>query len=498
MWKKLPLLCGAVAGSVPSLWAQEKPNFLIIVTDDQTFESIGCLNNPEIKTPNIDRLVRQGTTFTHAFNQGSWTGAISVASRTMLITGQYLYHASDNSKYLPWREPEQRKTIEEPKLWGEVFEEAGYRTYITGKWHNSDYALLKCFQEGDAVGAGFYESRDENDKTNTQYGRPNGGKWVPYDNRLGGHWSPAVKDIVYEDGERKAGKKYYMSRHTSELYADKAVNYLETKAGKDGKPFFMYVAFNAPHDPRQSPKEYLDMYLEEQMKVPANFLPEHPFDQGDSKIRDEELAPFPRTEEAVKLHRREYYAIITHADHEIGRILDALEKSGQDKNTYIIFTSDHGLAVGMHGLMGKQNQYECSVRMPLVFVGPGIKAGVQTDALVYMQGLFATTCEMAGIPVPESVDFPSLNPQLKNRKAAGEEYIFGSYRNLQRMVRSDRYKLIVYPKSKQVQLFDLKKDPDERVNLAGQPKYGKIQQRMWEQLKKEQQKFGDKLVLKEI
>ena len=177
--------------------------------------------------------------------------------------------------------------------------------------------------------------------------------------------------------EKKAGEKYYMSRHTSELYADKAVNYLETKAGKDGKPFFMYVAFNAPHDPRQSPKEFLDMYPREQVKVPANFLPEHPFDQGDSKIRDEELAPFPRTEEAVKLHRQEYYAIITHADYEIGRILDALEKSGQDKNTYIIFTSDHGLAVGMHGLMGKQNQYECSVRMPLIFTGPGIKAGAK-------------------------------------------------------------------------------------------------------------------------
>ena len=492
------MLCGAVAGSVPALWAQEKPNFLIIVTDDQTFESIGCLNNPEVKTPNIDRLVRQGTTFTHAFNQGSWTGAISVASRTMLITGQYLYRAGENSKYLPWREPEQKKTASEPKLWGEVFGEAGYHTYITGKWHNSDYALLKCFEEGDAVGAGFYESRDENDKTNTQYGRPNDGKWVPYDNRLGGHWSPAVKDIVYEEGEKKAGKKYYMSRHTSELYADKAVNYLETKAGKDGKPFFMYVAFNAPHDPRQSPKEYLDMYPREQVKVPSNFLPEHPFDQGDSKIRDEELAPFPRTEEAVKLHRQEYYAIITHADHEIGRILDALEKSGQAKNTFIIFTSDHGLAVGMHGLLGKQNQYECSVRLPLIFVGPGIQAGAKTDALVYMQGLFATTCEMAGIPVPESVDFPSLNPQLKNRKAVGEEYIYGSYRNLQRMVRSDRYKLIVYPKVGKVQLFDLKKDPDERVNLADESKYRKIRAQMWEQLKKEQQKFGDKLVLKEI
>lgn len=496
MWRKSPLLFSAFAGSVQMLYAQEKPNFLVIVTDDQTFESIGCLNNKEIKTPNIDRLVKQGTTFTHAFNQGSWTGAISVASRSMLITGQHLYNVQHNSKYLPWREPEQLKTTQEAKLWGETLGEAGYDTFITGKWHNSDYALLKCFKEGSAVGAGFYESRDEQDKNNTQYGRPNGGKWVPYDNRLGGHWSPGVKDIVSENGEKKTGKKYYASRHTSELFADNAVDYLASRSGKAENPFFMYVAFNAPHDPRQSPKEFLDMYPRDKIKIPANYIPEHPFDQGDSKIRDEELAPFPRTEEAVRLHRQEYYAIISHADREIGRILDALDASGKAGNTYVIFTSDHGLAVGMHGLLGKQNQYECSVRMPLIIAGPGIKAGARTDALVYMQGLYATTCELANVPVPESVDFPSLVPQLKNLKAPGEKYIFGSYRHLQRMVRSERYKLIIYPKAGEEQLFDLKNDPDERMNLAANPKYKEIKERMKTELKREQQRFGDTLILK--
>lgn len=494
MWEKLTLLVGTCVGCYQAMYAQEKPNFLVIVTDDQTFESIGCLNNEEIKTPNIDRLVARGTTFTHAFNQGSWTGAISVASRTMLITGQYLFQASKNTKYLPWREPEQGKEMQESKLWGEAFGEAGYDTYITGKWHNSDYALLKCFDRGEAVGAGFYESRDENDKGNTQYGRPDGGKWMPFDNRLGGHWSPDVRDIVRENGEEKVGGKYHVSRHTSGLYADKAIHYLNA-VGKDSKPFFMYVAFNAPHDPRQSPKEFVDMYPMDKIKVPDNFVPEHPFNQGDNKIRDEELAPFPRTEEAVKLHRREYYAIISHADDEIGRILDALEQSGKAHNTYVIFTSDHGLAVGMHGLMGKQNQYDCSVRMPLIMTGPGIKAGKQTDAQVYMQGLYATTCELAGIPVPESVQCPSLLPQLKNTGAEGEKYIFGSYRNLQRMIRSDRYKLIVYPQVGKEQLFDLKKDPGECFDLAAGPKYAKIKAQLKTELKKLQNRFGDKMIL---
>ena len=146
----------------------------------------------------------------------------------------------------------------------------------------------------------------------------------------------------------------------------------------------MYVAFNAPHDPRQAPKEFVDRYPLESIELPPNYLPEHPFDQGERyTLRDEILAPFPRTEEAIKIHMQEYYAIISHMDYEIGRILEKLETLGIADNTYIIFTADHGLAVGQHGLLGKQNQYDHSIRVPLVINGPDIQAGTSTDALVY-------------------------------------------------------------------------------------------------------------------
>ena len=139
------------------------------------------------------------------------------------------------------------------------------------------------------------------------------------------------------------------------------------------------------------------MYPADKIEVPPNFLPQHPFDQGDFDCRDEKLAPFPRTPADVQVHRREYYASVTYMDQQLGRILDALEKSGQADNTYIIVTGDHGLAVGEHGLMGKQNLYDCSVRMPFIIAGPDIAAGRKIDALMYQHCLFPTICELAGI-----------------------------------------------------------------------------------------------------
>ena len=183
------------------------------------------------------------------------------------------------------------------------------------------------------------------------------------------------------------------------------------------KPFFLYVGFNSPHDPRQAPKEFVDMYPPARIEVPPNYLPEHPFDQGDHEVRDEILAPFPRTREAVQLHRSEYYAHITYMDAQIGRILDALEKSGPARNTYVIFTADHGLAVGQHGLMGKQNLYDHSIRMPLMVAGPGIARGRRVDHLVYQHSLFATTCELAGVKAPDTLEFPSLADLLTGRAA---------------------------------------------------------------------------------
>jgi len=143
----------------------------------------------------------------------------------------------------------------------------------------------------------------------------------------------------------------------------------------------MYLAFNATHDPRQSPKEYIDRYPLDRIKLPENFLPQYPHAAKvcGLGLRDEKLMPYPRTEFAVKVHRQEYFAIVTHMDDQIGRILEALEKSGKADNTYIIFTADHGLAVGHHGFCGKQNMYDHSMRVPFFIVGPDIEAGSKID-----------------------------------------------------------------------------------------------------------------------
>lgn len=474
--------------------AQEKPNFIVIITDDQTYESINALNNSDIRTPNLDRLVRTGTTFTNAFNQGSWSSAVSVASRSMLITGQYVNNACRNDSYLDdWAMIEHNDSNTNVPLWGEVFKKAGYTTFITGKWHNSDEALLKCFEYGKSIGEGFYESVSEEGK-HLQYNRKDCSVWNPIDVKLGGHWNPMVKDIIISNGKRCVSNKYNTQRHTSETYGEAAIEFLRNYDEKS--PFLMYVAFNAPHDPRQSPKRFVEYYDKESIKMPLNFMSEHPFNQGDSKIRDERLAPFPRTPEAIRLHRQEYYAIISHTDEVIGRIIDELEYRGLDKNTYIIFSSDHGLAIGSHGLMGKQNLYEHTIRMPFIIKGPGISKNVQTDELIYMQSIYPTTCELAGIDIPETVDYKSIVPIINDPyNCKGEKYIWGTYRNLQRMIRDKNYKLILYPEVKEIQLFDIQNDPYETINLKTNEKYSKILKSMFKLMKSQQIKFGDTLNL---
>ena len=141
--------------------------------------------------------------------------------------------------------------------------------------------------------------------------------------------------------------------------------------------------------------------------------------------------------------------------------LKALEKSGKADNTYIIFSADHGLAVGEHGLMGKQNQYDHSVRMPFFISGPGIKAGSQSDALIYMQSIFATTCDIAGIEAPETVDFPSLKGIIDGKTDKVHDAVFGNYRHFQRMVRTEKHKMILYPHNGNQQLFDIEKEVRE-------------------------------------
>jgi choline-sulfatase len=418
----------------------------------------------------MDRLAARGCAFTHCFHQGSWSPAVCLPSRTMLNSGLTAFHAQAGVDHVP--------------TWGQTLGNAGYDTYICGKWHLDTTVLQRSFKEMGPIGPGMFPSTPDG---GAAYGRPRpGDTWQPWDESLKGHWlhTSLWKNQTPDKIE-----------HAAVIYGDCSTEYLLTKVAKRNTPFFMYVGFNSPHDPRQSTTEYLDLYPQNEMRVPPNFLPEFPFDLGDYYIRDEMLAPFPRTPEAIQLHRKEYYALITLMDAQIGRILDALRQTGKADNTYIILTADHGLAVGEHGLMGKQNMYDCSVRMPLFISGPGIEAGKRIDELVYQHSMYATTCDLAGVSVPHTVEFPSLAPLIHGSNQPVHDAVFSYYRNFQRMVRTKTHKLVVYPQIQKSQLFDIEKDPWEMHDLSADPASVSIKADLMQHLRRLQQELDDKLDL---
>jgi arylsulfatase A-like enzyme len=220
-----------------------------------------------------------------------------------------------------------------------------------------------------------------------------------------------------------------------------------------------------------APAPYAAMYSPARIRLPGNFLPQHPFDNGELKGRDEQLAPWPRTPRVVREHIAAYYAMITHLDAQIGRVLEALEASPYARNTIVVFAADNGLAVGQHGLLGKQNLYDHSVRVPLVIGGPGLPQGRRADTLCYLLDVHPTLCDLTGVPVPATVEGHSLLPALRNPQARVRDSLFLAYRHFQRGVRTDRWKLIKYNVAgkQTTQLFDLERDPWETANLADDP-----------------------------
>lgn len=447
---------------------QDRPNFLFLFSDDQAHRALGLLGELEVKTPHLDRLARRGMLFTHCFNPGGYSGAVCIPSRTMLNTGRTLWQCrGPNNQGLPQGAP----------LWGETLGQAGYDTFMAGKWHLPDAALRRSFQTIGPLTGGFLPSTTNG---GAAYFRPApGNDWTPDDPKWKGHWIPTNGTAM----------------HSSVLIADAAIEYLRNHAAPRANPFFMYVAFNAPHDPRQAPREFLDLYPPGRLKVPPNFLPKHPFAIEGFDGRDEILAPFPRTPEVIQAHLQEYYAIITHMDAQIGRILEALEASGRAHNTIIVFTSDQGLAVGQHGLLGKQNLYDHSLRMPFIVAGPGVPKGRRSDALFHLQSLYATTCEMAGLPIPASVQFGSITRLIAHPRADGEEALYAAYLDRQRAIRTDRWKLIYTPPANTIQLFDLRRDPWETRNLATDPRHAATLTRLDARLRELMQAQHDPLEL---
>lgn len=430
----------------------KRPNILLLFSDDQRFSTINALGCKEVITPNLDTLVKSGVSFTRASIMGGTHGAVCVASRAMLMSGRSIYHLQNKGNAIP---PEH---VTLPEL----LKRNGYRTFHTGKWHQDKASYARSFDSGAKIFFGGMSNQAA----------------VP------------VNDFD-PSGAYPKEKQYTGEKFSSELFSDAAIDFL--KGYKEEKPFFAYVAYTAPHDPRMAPEPYKAMYDPAKIALPPNFLPEHPFDNGALKIRDELLAPFPRTPAVVREHIAAYYAMITHLDAQIGRVLAALKESGQAENTIVIFAGDNGLALGQHGLFGKQSVYEHSVRVPLIIAGPGIPKDVKSDAFCYLLDLYPTLCEMTGVARPATADGLSLGPVLRGEGKAVREELFFSFMDTQRAVKTEECKLIEYNVNGQrhTQLFDMTRDPWETKNLAEDPAQAETLKRMRAKLEGWRKELGD-------
>lgn len=429
----------------------DRPNVALLVADDQRFDTIGALG-AEVATPNLDRLVAGGCAFTRAHNQGSQRGAVCVPARAMLHGGRSLFHLAEGDDV----------PTDHPAL-PERFGDAGYRTFATGKWHNGRESFNRCFDEGRNV---FFGGMGNHWNVPVADRHPLG----EYPADRPHHFDPGGRRTIRP--ARKTYERFSSGTHSSELFAGTTVDFLREHArSADDRPFFSYTAFTAPHDPRTAPGEYHAMYDPDDVDLPESFETEHPFDNGHLHIRDEDLASHPRDPAEIRRHLADYYAMISHLDSQVGRILDALERTGQRENTLVVFTADHGLAVGQHGLMGKQNVYDHSVRVPLVFSGPGVPAGETREAFTYHHDLYPTLAAFAGLDAPETVDGESLVPVIADDADGPRDAAFAAYADTQRAVRTDRWKLIENDVGgeRTTQLFDLDADPAETENLAGEP-----------------------------
>ena len=441
----------------------KRPNVVLLVSDDQRPDTIGALGNSVIRTPNLDRLARRGSVMTRAV----CPNPICTPSRAEILsgcTGFYSGVTNFGGKFKP-----------ELLLWPEAMRRAGYRTWYCGKWHNDGRPTTRGYVKTQGLFAG-------------------GGRrfWKPsVDYR--GHRVTGYVGWVFQTDDRRLLPELGvgLTPDTNRRIADAAIELLQQKGDA---PFFLHVNFTAPHDPLLAPRDARHHYDPDTIPLPENFAPRHPFDHGNLNGRDEQLLPFPRTPDVVRADLAMYYSVISDLDAQVGRILDTLRTEGLADSTIVIYTSDHGLAIGSHGLRGKQNMYEHTIGVPLILAGPGVPANRRYTQQVYLRDLYPTVCELCNVRSPDYLEGRSFVPVYRDRSAVTYRYTVGYFRDVQRMIRTDRWKLIDYPRAGRRQLFDLKNDPLERRNLADDPAWTAQREELQSMLTSWQTRHHDPLV----
>ncbi|SNR31347.1 Arylsulfatase A [Lutibacter agarilyticus] len=416
-------------GTVLSVTSQV--NVVFIESDDQSNQAIGAYGNAAMLTPNMDKLATEGTSFMAAYNMGCWSPAVCIPSRTMLFYGQTLWKSQKINKE------------NAPKAFPEILRENGYATYMTGKWHA---------------------------------------------------WGKSPKAIFDETGSIQPGQlKTYNSAggHITDITGNEAVEYI--KNYNQDKPFFVYLAFNAPHVPRQTTQNYYDLYPADEVVLPPSVVDNSPL----NKNVKYQYAPDPLKSKTMRSRVQQNNAMVSHMDDRVGDIINALKEKGVYDNTIIVFMSDHGISFGENGVAGKVCLYEPSVTAPLIIKAPKVKSNHKIAERVYLQDVNPTLLELLNIEVPLNIDFQSLVPIMNETEKARNSIYLAMFDD-QRGIISNNQKLIVYPKTGDVEYYNLEKDPWETKNLIKDKKSISTVKYLLNELKDWQNKTSDKTSLSSI
>ncbi len=466
-----------------------RPNILFIIADDQSPFDLKVYNSQSsLQTPVLDRLAAEGMVFDAAHHMGAWAGGVCTPSRHMIMSGRTLWHIPDKStfgrnplsgdpKYVPTDLPNHTMAA--------VFNAAGYDTMRTCKKGNSYAAANQQFT--------------------------------------------VVRDATKRGGTDETGSGWH---------AEQVLGFLKQRdASSDSDPFLIYFGFSHPHDTRDGKPELLAKYgavnhqdrnvlpaaHHDQPRLPANYLPAHPFDNTDMKVRDEVSVNGvwdKRDERTIRNELGREFACSENIDIQIGRVLDQLRAMGELDNTYIFYTADHGMAIGRHGLQGKQNLYEHTWRVPFIAKGPGIRPGSRVRGNIYLLDVLATLSDLAGIEPAETFEGISFKPILEGKQTSTRDILYGAYcggaKPGIRCVKQDDWKLIQYESTKdgvnETQLFNLADNPHEflkqhhdpkvtaltganptpsQINLADDPRYAEKLAEMESLLLSEMRRYDD-------
>jgi len=447
---------------------KKKPNILFLFADDMRYDTIHALGDPQIITPNLDELAESGTCFSNAHIPGGSFAAVCQPSRAMLNSGRSLFHLQDLGAHIP----------PEHTCLGENLKNNGYNTFGTGKWHNCYESYARSFTSGAEI---FFGGMYDHWKVPVYNFDPTG----EYPKVVNDVMDPGYDNLMVP---RRCDHSN-LGVHSTDLFADAACDYIHSYQDKEN-PFYMYVAFMAPHDPRTMPQEFRDMYDLDKISLPPNFYKQHPFDFGVSRVRDEALLSNPRDENEVKIQIRDYYAMISHLDAAVGRVVKALKESGMYEDTIILFSADNGLAVGQHGLLGKQSTYEHSIHVPFIISGPSIPKNEKRDSYIYLMDIYPTLCEYANVEIPQSVEGTSFKSVVEDVNVHTRDMLFSVYADKVRSIKDYQYKLIEYKceNLRKTQLFNIAEDPWETNDLS----YCEDKQSIIHELRKKLREYAEK------